>query len=602
MSLVPGRLKYVDSDENEQIIGVFRPSNPEDGTIQTFTIEESFRGYNRVIIEGEPTLQENMPTKISDFGTGSNNENEREIIAEIDPNGDGNWEKRARVQPEDGGITDDEGKYKHKRLYGFEKETGEDDVTIDTPIDTDIVDVLEQALPPGYTVEYPGDETAPNVNGFTYDGARQELYNDILEDFKHVIKFTPNLDANNDIIVRLQPKGYGGNAFNLERGIDPFVYDYYKPDDTSQVVSKVNIIGTADGNTIDNTYEPSDFGLDSADRERIKSIRIGYFGTDVIEANNLADEIGERNLNPNASTSLALDTELRPESNLNDSVGIKDDSRQDGDSTLNSEFTVVKQKDFLHQGISYFSFEFENPETAEMRREWRKHDEQQRRIYPGGEEQIDINFGDFNAENDTAEADNSTDEDEQSPDTSGSSSTAFGGTSYNYNAFGPAGFTGSASVSTTVPTFSSLGVEFYLVTVNFQLEYDGSGSGDVNLEIENTDTNTTIFNQNLNIIFPNTPAEVCRTITAIERSPDGGDTIEATISNYDSGNGGLIDINVDAVRQHDHTTTGSTAAHLHNVLVDDLGHGGSGDASEHVITGDQIQKLIDALQELKTDR
>ena len=91
MSLVPGRLKYVDSDENEQIIGVFRPSNPEDGTIQTFTIEESFRGYNRVIIEGEPTLQENMPTKISDFGTGSNNENEREIIAEIDPNGDGNW-------------------------------------------------------------------------------------------------------------------------------------------------------------------------------------------------------------------------------------------------------------------------------------------------------------------------------------------------------------------------------------------------------------------------------------------------------------------------------------------------------------------------------
>lgn len=377
----PARLKYENSNNNEEIIGVFRPDDPTEGNIDTFTIDHDAIGYARVIIEGDPSLQRKMPVVNSDFGS-----SEREIIVEVDKQKNGTWEKRARVYPEGPGTTDDQGRYKHKNLWGFKRETGQDDVIISTAITTDIEEVLNEALPSNYTVVYPSDETPPSVNQFTYEGARHQLYSDLQDDYDHYIIFTPFTDGSGNIEVLLQPEGYGGVQFSLTRGQDPMVYDYFKPRDTSNVVSKVTVKGTTpSGVAVNETFTPSDYNdLGSPDKSRFISERVDWLGGTESEAIAEAKQIGKSLLNPKATTSLALDTTLRVDNNLNQSVGLIDDSRvvdKDG-NTLDDVFTVVKQKDFLHEGLTYLSFEYEQESTKAQRRKWRKHDSQQQRLYP----------------------------------------------------------------------------------------------------------------------------------------------------------------------------------------------------------------------------
>ena len=116
MAQVPARLVYTDSDNNEQVIGSFQPQDITSGNISTFTVDEEAANYTNVVIEGGPSLQENMPTTLSEFGT-----SEPEIRVEKDENRDGTWETRARVYPEKSGSTDDRGRYKNKDLWGFKK-------------------------------------------------------------------------------------------------------------------------------------------------------------------------------------------------------------------------------------------------------------------------------------------------------------------------------------------------------------------------------------------------------------------------------------------------------------------------------------------------
>ncbi len=384
---VPARLVYEDSNNTTQVIGRYNPQGVDGGRISTITIDENAKAYNKVIIEGDPSLQKRMPVKNSEFGT-----SEREIIVEVDTDNDGNFERRQRVFPQTAGNTNDDGRYKNKTLYGFKKSVGEDDVTVSST-STDIEDVLQKALPSNYSVSYPSGETPPSVENFTFNGSRQQLFTDLRKEFDHFVIFTGQLDGSGNDEVLLQPQGFGGVQFDLVRGEDPFIYDYFKPRDTSNVVSKVQVIGTTPkGTQIDKTFEANVGNLTDLpepDATRFIRHKTDTLGGSQTRAESQAEEIARSIIDPTATTNLAVDTQLRTSSNLNQSVGIIDDSRNvDENNILDDVFTVVKQKDYLHDGLTYLSFEFESESTQHQREKWRNHDSEQANLYPSNQRDV----------------------------------------------------------------------------------------------------------------------------------------------------------------------------------------------------------------------
>lgn len=455
MSQVPARLVYTDSNSNEVIIGEFQPQNPTQGNISTFTIEENAKNYKRVIVEGGPTLDERMPTTLSEFGT-----DEPEIRVEQDPDFNGTWSQRLRVYPEESGSTDEQGRYKNKNLWGFKKYYGEDDVETGT-ITSNLEAAANALLPSGYTIRYPNDVTAPNVTGYSFKGSRQKGFQELQRDYKHYIIFTDETDGSGNFYVDLQPFGYGGTQFSLTRGQDPLVYDYWKQKDNSNIYSKVKVVGkdstgakierivaagspngvhgsdtenppdsfvdadsitavdtsnnifTVSGDKLtryfqgsylevfdstgnDGTYKVEDVSLVSGsteitveenisdstadgslvpkpDKRRFRQIQVDYTITET-EADDIAKNIIEPHGKPNGK----IETNLATESDLNDSVGLLDNSRN-----IDDIYTVVHQKDFLHQGVTTYSFEFEQEATDKQRGKWREHDSERAKVYPG---------------------------------------------------------------------------------------------------------------------------------------------------------------------------------------------------------------------------
>lgn len=592
MSAIPTRLRYNDATEGMTTIGTMRTGSGDN--MNTCTIKNSAEEYNKVVIEGDSELQQKLPVSQNQFGPAQNNENEPEILVEVFTND--SWSVRERCYAVEGGSVDDNGNYKNSKLYGHEKFLGEKRVETNT-ITTDIEDAMQELIPAGYSLQVPGDVTVPNVNNWSYKGRRENAFVELTRNYDWVLMFTSDLDSNNDYIVRFEPFGYGGSEGNIVRGEDPIVYEYWKKKDTKTIVSEVTVKGEdPSGSSVQETVQAS-----NPDIDRSVTLNIGYPIT-VTEA----QDIGNNLLQPNFVEHGKLQGPIFLDNTVNFTVGILDN-----ELNINDEFTVAMQKDYLHEGQTLFSFEFENEANIRQSIKEKGLQEERDSLYPDTQDSIDIDFGDFNAENDSAEADNATSEDNQSPGVSGSTSTAFGDAGYNYAFEDPdATITdgGSETVVTNVPDLPSLGVEMYLVSANISVYAVGGAdvSGDIRVEIKNNTNFDTLFDETVTLV--GVPGETYRfgnrSMTIIERDPGSeNDEIELEVTN-NTGNGVAIglDLTVDAIREHDHTTTGSADSHKHNVLVTDSGHGGAGDPSEHVITGDQIQKLINLLQELKTDR
>jgi len=588
---VPSRLVY-DDGTGQTVIGTFLPQDQFDGGINTFTLDAEARNYKRTIIEGESQLASNMPVLKSEFGT-----SEPEIIVQVDENNDGSWTDRMRVYPEGGGSTLDNGRYKHEELWGFKKYYGEDKVDIG-PITGTIVDVVEETLPTGYTVQYPNDETPPNVYEFSANDARQQIWTDIQEDFGHFIEFTEDTDGSGDVIVELQPVGYGGTQFSLTRGQDLIDYDYWKFNDTSQIVSEVRVVGTTtNGDTINITRTPSDFSsIAAAERDRFRPIKAGYLGGNTTEATEMAEEIAKRNLQPEPSENGALTTNIRDasESNLNQSVGILDEQRGAG---IDNVFTVVKQKDFLHEGTSYLSFEFESESTQEQRSKWREHDDERARIYPEGQQDVGGQTIDQSQSNTTtAQSDISTSEDDQSPDVDGDSNFDNAAGQYNFEETG-ATVTNQNTVSVTVTT-GTFGTQIFLACLN--VSFNGT-AGDIEITIQNDDTFVTYFNETITLVQNTTS----RTITIMQSDPIDGDDISAEVTNATGSTAEIsLDLTVDQIEAHRHGEGDYNAvSHNHNVDANDAGHGDTTDPSTHELQGQtETGQNINTATEDKTDR
>ena len=574
MSGVPTRLTYKDSSDEEVVIGSMLTG--ENDNITTCTIKDSSKEWNKVVIEGNQSLEDRLPVSESEYGTARNGEDEPEILVEVFRNGD--WEVRDRVYATDGGQTDDRGFYKNNHLYGHGKYTGEQRVEITNPITGDISDGMEALLPNGYSLEVPDDVSIPSLTDYTYKGRRENGYLDLAEPHDWVLVFTAELDSNDDYIVRFEPKGYGDVEGTIIRGIDPFSYDYWKKKDTKTVVSEVTVLGNnPSGETVEVTVT-----ADNPDIKRSQTIRVGYPVTE-----SEAEEIGEDLLQPGFVEHGALEGPLFVDNTVNFSVGIVDDSRG-----IDDVFTVAEQRDYLHQGETYFSFVFEHEENVRenfMRKGVR---EERDALFTSGNtdvggqngltEQVDDRYDEFGGDNHPHNVSGKESNQEfQDSDYTTEITTDLGV---------PDGFT--RSIDVTVPSLSSVNDNTFI-----SFHFSSEESGEWRIEIENINTSTTLFDETFNLDY----VAQSLGLTVVDSNAVVGDEIRMTIHNNTGSNASNV---VSAALAAD-----SISAHSHFIAdesdrASDNSTGGDTDVNSLYETLDveTAEKLIEIAQQFKSDR
>jgi len=610
VSQVPARLVYDDGTDPEKVIGAFQPQDPTEGNISTFTIEKMAKNYKRVIIEGGPTLQDSMPTELSEFGT-----EEPEIIVQVDPNFDGSWEDRLRVYPGEEGTTNDRGRYKNKELWGFKKYQGEDDVDTGT-VSTNLTDALDALLPDGYTPRYASGETPPNVTNYSFSGARQQGFRELQRYYEHFIIFTNETDGSDNYYVDLEPKGFGGVQFSLNRGTDAYTYNYWKKGDSSNVVSKVKVIGkdsngdkiervvaagASDGVHGDDTDVDVYLGSPEPTRRKFRRIHVDYTIT-ATEADNIAENV----IVAEAVEQGEIEYELNVDSTLNQSVGIVDNNRTP-DNPIDDVFTVVKQKDFLHQGVTQYSFEFEKEATQEQVDKWTEHDFERASVYPTQSDDQNIGPISINdSETDTELVSEQYDADTQVDHPHGNS-----------NSTADAGFIRATPVvdefltqrtitagSQEVWTFSGLNADVEsdpaFITLNL-----GADNVNTDLAIEVQITFGAGTNTYLNETFTTGFGGDLMTGIPIRTSFEGLtiEEVEITIFNYAGQNDQDVagPIQILAQQDHDHfipiaDTDGNTADLSIDVNNNDSS---AGDTSQLTVSGETVEELINILQTIE---
>jgi len=612
------RFRYVDSNGNDQIIA----STGGNGGQPLDRIKETRRNKDTHIIVAwsNRSLFGEFPTDRTQFQA-----DEPEIFFEQFR--DGSWEIQNRVYAKDSGTTTTGGNYKIK-LYGFQKYGEEQQVNI-TNTTTHTVDVAEKLaaeLDSNYVIDAPAEANVPGgypqVDSYSLNGRAGKVVREITRDFKSdgndwTINWTGQTDANGNYIIRYEPEGFGGAVDTLDDSIVGLQVQNWKKERTDQIINKTKVVGTLDDGTdvtgtAENTTMINRYGV------KFRSYQVGYLGSSA-EADRIAGNKLQPGLDANGN-----DITESPESGtlkvptLNYREGVENDSFNvvlpeiDVDDT----FTCVTQKLYYPANNTELVFEFEKEGLEDQAEGRNALNEERAKIYSSGDQSIDINFGDFNAENDTAEADNSTTEDDEDPGVGGNTgqsgpntfiddaddtTTLSGGIG--------TGFEQVASHSANVGSNGAAGVVIYITVGAAQSSGSSSSyifdvgvtqNGSEIATINQTYPNFSIYDDGQNVSGGTTlwvPALI-----------DDNDTIDVNIRTTGGTTGPVfVDTQMIFIEKHSHPglTDGGTLAaalHDHNVFVQDSGHGGSGDASEHVISGDTVQKLINLLQELKTDR
>jgi len=167
---VRARLKYFDGNNNEVVIGSLDDDGGEG--IQDLTLKNRAREYTKVIVSGGNGLFGKFPTDSASSPdvTPQENADGPEIFLEVFNQSTGVFEVRDRVFAESQGTVSDNGNFKHKRLYGFEKFVGRQNVELtgSNSVTTDIEQVLNDALPNGYVADVPSGVTVPTVNDYRF--------------------------------------------------------------------------------------------------------------------------------------------------------------------------------------------------------------------------------------------------------------------------------------------------------------------------------------------------------------------------------------------------------------------------------------------------
>lgn len=166
----------------------------------------------KVWLEGT-NFGNSIPTRKGKFGDAQNNTDEPEILYKQYNPDTNSFDTKGRFFAKNTGTIDEDGRLALK-LYSFMRFTERQQV--DTPkVTTDVEEALNEVLPPGYVADVPAGATVPSVDGYEINARREKGYHELTRDYKFVINFTANLDANNDYKVKFEPEGFGGTVDTL---------------------------------------------------------------------------------------------------------------------------------------------------------------------------------------------------------------------------------------------------------------------------------------------------------------------------------------------------------------------------------------------------
>ena len=584
MSGVPTKLTYNNSSDETVVIG--RMLTGENDNITTCTIKDSADAWNQLIIEGNQVLQENLPVGESEFGTARNGEQEPEILVEVFRNGD--WEVRDRFYATEGGAVDDTGFYKNNSLYGHGKYIGEQRVEITDPITGDISDGMEALLPDGYSLQAPDDIDIPSLTDYTFKGKRENGFLDLANPHNWVLVFTADLDENNDYIVRFEPKGYGDVQGTIIRGIDPFSYDYWKKKDTKTVVSEVTVLGnTAAGETVQQTVTAED-----PDIKRSLTKRVGY---PITEAE--AEQIGDDLLQPSFVEHGALEGPLFIDNTVNFSVGILDETRN-----IDDVFTVVEQRDYLHQGETYFSFVFEKEANIKenfMRKGVR---EERDALFTSSESQTTVGPLDINDNvTDTEQVTDQYDSDTQFDHNHGNSNSTSDVGQIENNPQNLFQFSTTINDDSAVSDSTTVFYDGNILQIDFNMNVVGAGYGEEFI-VEINAGSDTLFSRG---VVTNNGGVI--DITEVDLRNHDGESIEIIVVNK-TGSSQSVELGATVLLEEPHNhfvsiadTNGDTADLIVQVNDNDST---AGDTSSLTVSGETVDDLLDLIETQlnKTDR
>jgi hypothetical protein len=411
-----------------------------------------------------------------------------------------------------------------------------------------------------------------------------------------------NYDSNNnetEITVNENVSSSTADGYIIPGG--QAIFKSWEKDKTDSIINKVKVVGTnSNGETVTatatNQTQINNFG------EKFKEYKIGYV-EDSTEAQQIAENYLVPGLNDDGTDitkvpeSGTVKTTVYTDNVVNDSFQVVDNLRK-----IDDTYTCVQQRNYWPEGVSELEFEFEQENLEEAARDSENLRDERARLYPSQDNTIDINFGDFNAENDTANADTDTDESERDPPVNGSTGERIGNVQGAFANESIADANGNKIVEADIPNLTD-GVEIWIATFHIDIiRCDGSNTSEFEVQIEDQVSDLLEFDENITFVEHNAGGWGGITVTSIGQS-DGGDTFAGRLTNNDGDYWeAKLSLSIDAMEEHTHEFSTNTNNHDHAVTVDDLGHGGSGDASEHVITGQQIQKLLQLLEEVETDR
>ena len=595
------RLRYTNPDEEDEVIAVLNPLEESDvPVLNELSVVRHFKEFTRLKISGDKELVDTFPVLKEDFGG-----DVPEIFVDWYSFEEEQWFSVARVYPVDGGGIDQVGVYKNTSLYGFEKFVGEQrtDVTGEDAVTTDIVDALQAVLdnsdsPESYVVEAPTDaelsdssevdfDERPEVEEFSFQGDCQKAFRD-LRKYGWVIMFTAEKDGG-DVVVRFEPVGWGGIEASLNAEEDPLYFDYWKKKDLSTIVSDVEVIGVdADGEEVKVRK------IKDAPRDKYKRFNIGW-----IQSESEAESVAENQLQLEPVEHGKLETFIFPQNTLNYSIDVFDSEKG-----VDGVFTVAHQKDLFHSGQTEFSFEFERELTDQERDILRTQDERNNELNTRDTESVLIDLeDDLEPVNSSADADNTTIEDVSDQDCS-------------FNQYRDTFFIDDLPVDlmtgAEVPGEDNDFAVFMINLTVYQGDrevnkysyFDDEIGEEVDFYQKEPDSPTTelvvnVYNDTQNysvgegILLVYT-ANGSATLLFIDPNVEAGDNVYLEFSEgffvWDDA-AVSVDYSIDAVDVHDH-----------DVFVFDGGHGGSGDDSEHVISGETAEKLFEIFRSIKEDR
>lgn len=382
----PVQLRYNDVNNGETVIGTYLL---DDNLIDGAVLKNSVGGeYTRLEIKGDKQLRSKLPINYNQYGTAKNGTDDPEILVYVRDIDTSSWQLRDRVFPDTSGSIQDQGEYRNKDLYGFQKFVGKQETGQISLSDVTVRDIVAQLLPTGYVAKNPDLDALNTIDNYSFNGIKNKALRDLIRDYPVFIFFTSQLDSNNDYIVRVVSENFfDGIAADVKYTENQRTKGYrlnsFEEEDKTSVINKVTVEGVdSNGDVVQFSSDDSN----SIQKHGLRSVRrsVGYLESGA-QATNLASII----LSPEADSHAEVSVPFQQQNILNNSIDLKDTR-----FGIDAVFTVFQQKDFFTDSRTELELGFLKNSAEDRRDSDRDLDENSRQLFPSNNKGLQGQTGD----------------------------------------------------------------------------------------------------------------------------------------------------------------------------------------------------------------